>query len=107
MSPEPPVPPTDLPNKVPESINEYSPDQLRCLARYLEDLAVYREQAPCLDEEAEGDETKGPPEDLPEDVPSKATITIKKINENQYYYWQWRDGDKIKSKYKGPVNHTG
>jgi len=34
----------------------------------------------------------------------KATITIKKSNDNRYYYWQWREGNKIKSKYKGPVN---
>jgi hypothetical protein len=40
----------------------------------------------------------------PDDVPGKATITIKEINDNRYYYWQWRDGEKIRSKYKGPVN---
>jgi hypothetical protein len=41
---------------------------------------------------------------LPDDVPSKATITIKKINDNRYYYWQWREGEKIRSQYEGPVN---
>ena len=25
-------------------------------------------------------------------------------NDNRYYYWQWREGEKIKSKYKSPVN---
>jgi len=44
------------------------------------------------------------PDNLPDDVPAKATITIKEINDNRYYYWQWREGDKIKSKYKSPVN---
>jgi hypothetical protein len=44
------------------------------------------------------------PSDLPDDVPSKVTITIKEINDNRYYYWQWREGDKIKSKYKAPVS---
>lgn len=44
------------------------------------------------------------PDDLSDDVPSKATITIKEINDNRYYYWRWRDGDKIHSQYKGPVN---
>jgi hypothetical protein len=39
--------------------------------------------------------------DLPDDVPSKATITGKAINDNRYYYWQWRDGEQIKSKSKG------
>jgi hypothetical protein len=28
----------------------------------------------------------------------------KEINDSRYYYWQWRDGDTIRSKYKGPVN---
>lgn len=40
----------------------------------------------------------------PEGVPSKASVTIKEINDNRYYYWQWREGDTIKSKYKGPVD---
>ncbi|WP_158303770.1 hypothetical protein [Natronomonas pharaonis] len=31
-------------------------------------------------------------------------VKIKEINDNRYYYWQWRDGDRIKSKYKGPVS---
>ncbi|MFC7131242.1 hypothetical protein [Haloferax chudinovii] len=44
------------------------------------------------------------PEDRPDDVPSKATITVKEINDNRYYYWQWREGEKIRSKYKGPVD---
>lgn len=44
-------------------------------------------------------------EDPPEDVPSNATLTIKEINNNRYYYWQWRDGEKIRSKYKSPVSN--
>jgi len=37
-------------------------------------------------------------------VPAKATITIKEINDNRYSYWQWREGEKVISKYKDPVN---
>ena len=46
------------------------------------------------------------PEDgeRPDGVPGKASITVKEINENRYYYWQWRDGDTVKSKYHGPVD---
>jgi len=40
----------------------------------------------------------------PKMSPPKATLTEKEINGNRYYYWQWREGDKIKSQYKGPVN---
>ncbi len=34
---------------------------------------------------------------------SYVCITIKEINDNRYY-WQWREGDTVTSKYKGPVN---
>jgi hypothetical protein len=30
----------------------------------------------------------------PGDVPAKATIAFKEINDNRYYYWQPRAGDK-------------
>lgn len=30
-------------------------------------------------------------------------ITIKKIDDN-HYYREWRDGDTVTSKHKGPVN---
>jgi hypothetical protein len=46
-------------------------------------------------------------DDLPDEVPTKATITIKEINNNRYYYWQRREREKIKSKYKGAVNSEG
>jgi hypothetical protein len=56
------------------------------------------------EESAEQEEVEERPDDLPDDVPAKATITIKEINNNRYYYWQWREGEKIRSQYKGPVN---
>jgi len=37
-------------------------------------------------------------------VPNKATPTVKEINSNKYLYWQWRDGEKIKSEYIGNLN---
>jgi hypothetical protein len=67
-------------------------------------LAEYKEREARLDEESEDTEVTERPDDLPDGVPTKATITIKDINDNRYYYWQWRDGDKIRSKYKGPVS---
>lgn len=57
----------------------------------------------------EGDDAReddGPREDngdRPTDVPSNASVTIKTINGNRYRYWQWRDGEKIRSKYIEPV----
>lgn len=104
MSYSPPNPPQDLPGDMIDSLNEYSPESLRQVARYAEELAEYREREARLEEAESDEDVEERPEDLPDDVPSKAVITIKEINDNRYYYWQWREGDKVKSKYKGPVN---
>ncbi|UPM45298.1 hypothetical protein [Halocatena salina] len=104
MSYEPPTPPAELPTDVVDTLDDYSPERLRHVASYTEDLAEYRERAARLTEGEEEDKVEERSKDLPDGVPSKATITIKEINDNRYYYWQWREGDRIKSKYKDPVN---
>ena len=100
MSYEPPTPPAELPTDIVNTLNGYAPDQLEHVARYAKELAEHKAREARLEEEAAEDEI----DERPDDVPSKATITIKEINDNRYYYWQWRDGDKIKSEYKAPVN---
>jgi hypothetical protein len=104
MSSEPPTPPAELPADIVEMLNESSTEQLQHVARYAEELAEHNAREARLAESSERDELEEQSETLPDDVPSKATITIKDINDNRYYYWQWREGDSIKSKYKGPVN---
>jgi len=104
MSYEPPTPPTDLPDGVVDTLDDYSPELLRDVASYAEELAEYRERKARLEEQDSQSEVEERPDDIPDDVPSRATITIKEINDNRYYYWQWRDGDQVKSKYKGPVD---
>ncbi|WP_117595670.1 hypothetical protein [Haloprofundus halophilus] len=104
MSYSPPDPPHKVPADIVSKLDDQSPEVLRHIARFAEELAEHREREARLAENEEDEEVEERPEDLPDDVPSKATITIKEINENRYYYWQWRDGDKIRSKYKGPVN---
>jgi len=61
-------------------------------ASYAEALAEYKEREARLEEEADDADIEERPDDLPDDVPAKATITIKEINDNRYYYWQWREG---------------
>ncbi|WP_049972530.1 hypothetical protein [Haladaptatus cibarius] len=104
MSYEPPTSPSELPTNLINTLNDYSSDRLRHVARYAEELAEYQEREARLTEENDEDEIEDRPDDLPDDVPSKATITIKEINDNRYYYWQWREGECVKSKYKGLVN---
>ena len=100
MSYEPPTPPTTLTTEIVSTLNESTPEQLREIVTYAEALAEHKEREARLEESAD----KEPTEERPDDVPAKATITIKEINDNRYYYWQWRDGEKIRSQYKGPVN---
>ncbi|UPV77167.1 hypothetical protein M0R89_22575 (plasmid) [Halorussus limi] len=103
MSYEPPTPPSSLPTDLVNTLNEYTPERLHDVATYAEELAEHKEREARLQEEGDRDKVEERPDDLPDDVPAKATITIKEINDNRYYYWQWRDGDKIRSQYKGPV----
>ena len=104
MSYEPPTPPAELPTDTIDTLNRYSADQLQHIASYAEKLAEHKARAARLEEESSDDEVVERPDDLPDDVPAKATITTKEINDNRYYYWQWREGDKVTSKYKGPVS---
>lgn len=103
MSAGPPTPPAELPVTIVDTLNGYSPNRLQHVARYAEALAKYKSRESTPEEETDEDGIDERPTDLPDDVPSKATITIKEINDNQYYYWQWREGDTVTSKYKGPV----
>ena len=104
MSYEPPTPPAELPTEIVNTLNGYSPDQLQHVARYAEELAEHKAGEDRLGEESDENKIDNRPDDLPNDVPSKATITIKEINDNRYCYWQWREGESVKSKYKAPVN---
>jgi len=50
-----------------------------------------------LEEAYEKAEDDGP-------VRAKGSLTTKTINNNDYYYLQWRSGEKVKSQYVAPVN---
>jgi hypothetical protein len=104
MSYEPPTPPANLPAEIVTTLNESTPEDLREVSTYAEALAEHNEREARLEEDANQDEMEERPDDLPDTVPAKATVTIKEINDNRYYYWQWREGAKIRSQYKGPVN---
>ena len=104
MSYEPPIPPANLSAEIVNTLNESDPEQLRDVAPYAEALAEHKERAGRLEGATEQEGVEERPDDSPDGVPAKATITIKEINDNRYYYWQWRDGEKIRSQYKGPVS---
>jgi len=104
MSHKPPTPPEDLPDEMVDTLDSYSPTRLRYVAHYAEALASHKAPDTLPEEESDDDGGDERPDDLPGDVPAKATITIKEINGNRYYYWQWRDGETVRSQYKGPVD---
>ena len=102
MSYEPPTPSANLPTDLVNTLHESTPERLQNVATYAEELAEHKEREARIEEEHQ-DHAEKRADDLPDDVPDKATVTIKEINDNRYYYWQWREGDKVTSKYKGPV----
>lgn len=104
MSDEPPTPPASLAPEVVDTLTGIDPESLRDVARYVEKLADHKERKTRREADTDDDEDMDRPDDLPDGVPSKATITVKEINGNRYHYWQWREGERVKSKYKGPVN---
>lgn len=105
-----PQPPDSLPKYLIEGLQKQSPAPLHDLARYARQLAEYKEQQTQKQLE---ETTINRPEEVkelvdeeatPDGVPAKAGVTIKTINDNRYYYWQWRDGDKIRSEYIKPAS---
>jgi Ni/Co efflux regulator RcnB len=102
---EPPATPTGLPPDLVSALDGCTPAQLRDIAGYASDLATHKERAADEETDSDGEEedaTETAP-DPPSDVPARATLTTKEINGHRYHYWQWRDGDTIRSKYRGPA----
>ena len=97
----PPDPPDAIPQYILDGLDRQDADTLRAIAAHATALADHRDHE--SDEDHQSTDVDDI-DDLPQDVPAKASIVTKNINDNQYYYWQWRDGDQIKSKYKAPVN---
>lgn len=108
---EEPEAPSRLPKYLREGLQKQNIEDLRVVAEFAEELAAYREQRqqrPLTnrdqdvvpeewDDELEGAREKA---DLPE---TKGALTTKTIGDREYYYLQWREGDKIRSQYVAPV----
>jgi hypothetical protein len=102
-----------LPEEIVRFVKEASPREQRAIIDLAEDIESEfgtGENRTSNDSEEdqrteENSQSAGESDETPDDVPGNATLTIKEINDNRYYYWQWRDGDTIRSKYKGPVQN--
>lgn len=126
-TPTRPTLPDSLPKYLAEGLQKQDSEMLRAIAQYAQELRVYRAAQAKADrtaaadtyhsEQATADElaakarVKGIPDDAADwnaifqkGVPAKASIVTKSINNNQYYYFQWREGEQIKSEYLAPVS---
>jgi len=56
------------------------------------------------DDEEEWDEKIDEAYEAAEIARSKGTLTTKTIDDREYYYLQWREGEKVKSQYVAPVS---
>ena len=93
----------DPPKYILEGLEKQSPETLREIEQIAIEMADEKERQ--LETELEEQEVADRPKDLDrDDAPPSATLTTKKISGNQYYYWQWREGEKIKSEYIRPVD---
>ena len=111
---ERPSPPSDLDREAREALSileAEDPDRLRAVGSYLEELAAWK--ASTADERVPGgtpgsrpsedgggdDDSDGDIDvDYPDDVPERASVTVTEVAGTTYYYFQWRDGDRIESK---------
>jgi len=100
-----PKPPDDIAQYILDGLDHQDPEALRQIAEHAENLADWKaaQAAAEMDKEDVVREDSQDDNDRPDDVPAKASVVIKEINNNRYYYYQWRAGDKVKSKYKAPV----
>ena len=100
----------DVPDHIESVLQAQSAEVLREVARRAQEIADAKmvQELSEDDDEDELDEfdEELEREDLDRDeAPAGATLTVKTINDNDYYYWQWRaDSGKIKSEYIKPVN---
>jgi hypothetical protein len=121
--PTKPNAPSNLPQYLISGVEKQSPEELRDLAAYAEQMAAWMEAEAQreLEERADQSATETPEEwdddeweeavdDAREDadVPaSKGTLTTKTIDGRDYFYLQWREGSKIRSQYVAPVTPAG
>lgn len=91
-----PTPPDDLDRNRREALTTLEtqdPRQLRAIGTYLEELAEWKEST----EKAKTDTGENDLE-YPNGVPERASVTVTEVASTTYYYYQWRDGDRIESK---------
>ncbi|WP_129116255.1 hypothetical protein [Halegenticoccus tardaugens] len=111
-----PTPPDTLPKYLAEGLGNQSPDTLKDIIEYAQKLRDDKQHQKAVKDQRRRNKSDQYTDQLQEQdvsanpsdydaVPANAYVTIKRIDDWQYYYWQWReDGSTWASKYIAPVN---
>ena len=86
-----PTPPDDLEPElraVLEALADSDPETIRSVADHADALATWAESRPS----DRDDDT------YPSGVPERATVSTMAVDGEEYRYYQWREGDEIRSK---------
>ncbi|RKD97441.1 hypothetical protein [Halopiger aswanensis] len=73
------------------------PESLPAVAAYAEDLAAWIDAKQNDPDSSDGDRDDGDTDGTPPGVPEHATVTVTEISGTKYRYYQWREGDEIRS----------
>jgi len=111
---ERPDPPAGIAQYILNGLDRQSPEELRTIADYADQLAAWeanqqateQEQADADDQDDVVAERETVDDERPDGVPGKASVVVKEIDGNRYEYWQWWEDGGTKSQYKGPVSTT-
>jgi len=95
-----------IPDSVAETMAEMTEPELRHLAQRAEELAdrKYEENAPRQRSKAEVKHNTDKTEFDRKEAPSNATLVTKNIDDRDYFYWNWREDNTVKSEYIAPVS---
>ncbi|WP_226480009.1 hypothetical protein [Natrinema amylolyticum] len=93
---ERPTPPPELDGvdgEVLAELLERDAATLRTVSAYIDDVAAWKEARGESESESAAD-----PDAYPEGVPERATVSVTEIGDTEYHYYQWREGDEIRSR---------
>ena len=95
-----------IPDSVAEEMAEMTVPDLRHLAQRAEELAdrKHEENKPRKRSAAEVKYNVDKHEFPRDEAPPRATLVTKCIDERDYFYWNWREDNHVRSEYIQPVN---
>ena len=97
-----PTPPDDLETDLQAFLTALGDEDvatIRAVEQYVEALASWAEQRTGngADGPTAAGEDRGGEPPVPSNVPADARVSVTAIGGTEYYYYQWREGDEIRS----------